>query len=87
MKRTFCLSVLCGNNRIFVSNINKKGAGNALYKALFSELKFRNIHSVMCGITLPNDASIALHEKFGMVKVAHFAEVGFKFNQWLEVGY
>jgi phosphinothricin acetyltransferase len=64
-----------------------KGMGTALYKALFSELKRKNIHSVMGGITLPNDASIALHEKFGMVKVAHFTEVGFKFNQWLDVGY
>jgi len=58
-----------------------------LYKALFSELKRRNIHSVIGGITLPNDPSIGLHEKFDMMKVAHFKEVGFKFNQWLDVGY
>jgi L-amino acid N-acyltransferase YncA len=41
----------------------------------------------MGGITLPNDASIALHEKFWMVKVLHVAEVRFKFNQLLDVGY
>jgi phosphinothricin acetyltransferase len=64
-----------------------KGTGTALYKALFCELKRRNIHSVIGGITLPNDPSIGLHEKFGMMKVAHFKEVGFKFNQWLDVGY
>ena len=39
------------------------------------------------GITLPNDASVALHEKMGMHKVAHFEEVGFKFGRWLDVGY
>lgn len=39
------------------------------------------------GITLPNPASVALHEKFGMTKVAHFKEVGHKFNQWLDAGY
>jgi len=38
-------------------------------------------------ITLPNPASIALHEKFGMKPVGTFENVGFKFNQWLSVGY
>jgi len=41
----------------------------------------------MCGISLPNAASVALHEKFGMEKVAHFKEVGFKFGSWVYVGY
>ncbi len=39
------------------------------------------------GIALPNDASIALHEKFGLKKVAHFPEVGFKLGRWVDVGY
>ena len=39
------------------------------------------------GITLPNPASVALHEKFGLEKVAHFKQVGFKFEQWKDVGY
>ncbi len=64
-----------------------KGLGTQLYQALFAELKTKNIHSVIGGITLPNDASIAVHEKFSMEKVAHFKEVGYKFNQWLDVGY
>jgi phosphinothricin acetyltransferase len=41
----------------------------------------------MAGIALPNAGSVALHEKFGMKKVAHFTEVGFKFGQWIDVGY
>jgi phosphinothricin acetyltransferase len=64
-----------------------KGLGSQLYDALFSELKSRSIHSVIGGITLPNPASVALHEKFGLEKVAHFKEVGFKFEQWNDVGY
>ena len=63
------------------------GVGTQLYDALFAELKLRSIHSVIGGITLPNQASVALHEKFSLEKVAHFKEVGFKFNQWLDVGY
>ena len=64
-----------------------KGLGTQLYQALFAELKSRNIHSVIGGITLPNAASVAVHEKFSMKKVAHFKEIGFKFDQWLDVGY
>ena len=64
-----------------------KGVGSQLYNALFLALKERSIHSVIGGITLPNDASVALHEKFGLEKVAHFKEVGFKFEQWQDGGY
>lgn len=64
-----------------------KGVGTQLYEKLFSELKLRSVHSVIGGITLPNQASVALHEKFGLKKAAHFKEVGYKFNQWLDVGY
>jgi phosphinothricin acetyltransferase len=55
-----------------------KGWGTKLYQALFTELKQQSIHAAIGGITLPNEASIALHEKLGMEKVAHFKEVGFK---------
>jgi phosphinothricin acetyltransferase len=64
-----------------------KGLGTALYQVLFDELKRKKIHSAIGGITLPNPASVALHEKFSMTKVAHFSEVGLKFNRWLDVGY
>lgn len=64
-----------------------KGIGTALYEALFDELRERDIHAVMAGIALPNDASVALHEKVGFVKVAHFKEVGWKFNKWIDVAY
>jgi len=64
-----------------------KGLGTSLYQALFVKLKNMDIKTVIGGITLPNDASIALHEKLGMEKVAHFTDVGLKFEQWLDVGY
>ncbi len=63
------------------------GLGSLLYKSLFACLKERGYHSVIGGITLPNDASIKLHEKFGMVHIGTFSEVGFKFNKWIDVGY
>ncbi|AOS96599.1 Phosphinothricin N-acetyltransferase [Microbulbifer aggregans] len=64
-----------------------RGWGTRLYKQLLVELRRRDLHAVICGITLPNEASVALHEKLGMVKVAHFKEVGRKFDQWIDVGY
>ncbi len=64
-----------------------RGLGALLYAALFDALQVRGIHAVMGGIALPNDASVALHEKFGMTKVAHFVHAGCKFGEWIDVGY
>lgn len=64
-----------------------KGWGYKLYIKLFEALKKQNVHTVIAGIAMPNPASIALHEKMGLHQVAHFSEVGFKFNQWVDVGY
>jgi phosphinothricin acetyltransferase len=68
-------------------NSHKKGVGTELYRELFAQLEQLSVHSVIGGITLPNPASVALHEKFGMRQVAHFKEVGFKFECWQDVGY
>lgn len=64
-----------------------RGLGSQLYTELFARLRARGVHAVMGGIALPNEASIALHEKFGLQKVAHFRQVGFKFDRWIDVGY
>ncbi|RXP53228.1 N-acetyltransferase [Lutibacter sp. HS1-25] len=67
--------------------ITHKGIGSLLYTELLKRLYEINIHVVIGGISLPNEASIALHEKFGFKKVAEFKEVGYKFNKWIDVGY
>ena len=64
-----------------------RGWGTRLYEGLFPLLSDWGAHLVIGGIALPNDASVALHEKVGMEKVAHFREVGIKFGQWIDVGY
>jgi len=63
----------------------RKGIGFKLYTALISILKKSEFHTVIAVLTLPNVASEKLHEKFGFKKVAHFTEVGFKFNKWHDV--
>jgi phosphinothricin acetyltransferase len=64
-----------------------KGVGTQLYRRLLSELKQMGVHLVIGGITQPNPASVALHEKMGYVKCGHFTEVGYKFDRWLDVAY
>jgi len=64
-----------------------QGVGTQLYQHLFEWLGKSGFHVAIGGISLPNPASIALHEKFGMEKVGHFHEVGFKFGEWVDVGY
>jgi L-amino acid N-acyltransferase YncA len=63
------------------------GLGTKLYEALLDKLTLLGINCVIGGITLPNPASVGLHEKIGMEKVAQFPKVGFKFGEWLDVGY
>lgn len=64
-----------------------KGYGSVLYQSLLDELKLTDLHTVVAGITLPNEASVLLHERLGFEKSAHFKQVGRKFDQWLDVGY
>ena len=63
------------------------GRGSTLYTELLQRLQQRGVHVVLGGIALPNDASVALHENLGFSKVAHMAEVGRKFDRWVDVGY
>jgi phosphinothricin acetyltransferase len=67
--------------------VSGKGLGSKLYKVLLEEIKKTNLHSLVGGITMPNPASVALHEKFGFKKIGQFEEIGFKFGQWIDVGY
>ena len=63
------------------------GIGKVLYCPLLEQLRAAGIHAVMAVITLPNPASVALHEALGYRKVGHLLEAGYKFNRWIDVGY
>ncbi len=68
------------------SSAHGKQIGSKLYAELIAQLKQTNCRVVLGVLTLPNDASVKLHEKFGFELVGHLKEVGFKFNTWLDVG-
>lgn len=68
-------------------NAGGNGRGRQLYQHLIDELRQKPIHSLIASIALPNAASVALHESLGFTKVGQFSEVGFKFGEFVDVGY
>lgn len=61
------------------------GIGKILYQILLDTLSLQNVVNAYACITYPNHASIAMHEKLGFHKIAHFANTGYKFQRWLDV--
>ncbi len=64
-----------------------QGIGKALYARLIDILKAQGYRTLLGGITQPNEASVSLHESFGFKRVALFERIGWKFDQWHDVGY
>lgn len=64
-----------------------RGVGTALYTALLELLRLQNIVIAYSAITLPNDASIALHEKMGFTLAGRFHASGYKMGQWWELAW
>lgn len=60
---------------------------HALYSCCIDILKEQGICQLLGGIALPNDASIAFHEKLGFKHAGTLAKVGYKFNKWWDVGF
>jgi len=63
------------------------GLGTKLYAALFDALAAEDLHRAFAGITLPNEASVALHARFGFEPIGVFREVGRKFDRYWDVGW
>jgi phosphinothricin acetyltransferase len=65
----------------------RKGIGRALYLALFDLLRFQGFRRAHAGVTLPNAASVGLHESLGFRPVGVYPAVGYKFGAWHDVGW
>ena len=73
---------------VYVREGSKRlGLGFSLYRTLIPKLFNDGFHTIIATISLPNDASVRLHEKFGFEKAGQFREVGRKFERWIDVGY
>jgi L-amino acid N-acyltransferase len=73
-------------NSLYVdSAYRRKGAGTVLLASLLDAAQAAGYHAMVAGIDATNEASLALHRKAGFQPVAHFREVGWKFERWLDL--
>jgi phosphinothricin acetyltransferase len=66
---------------------HRQGAGRALYLRLFEILTDKGFCNAYAGITLPNDASVALHRSVGFEPIGVFKAIGRKYGQWHDVAW
>lgn len=65
----------------------RRGLGRALYCELFEILREQGFLRAYAGVTLPNPASVGLHEALGFRAIGVYRRVGFKFGRWHDVGW
>jgi phosphinothricin acetyltransferase len=65
----------------------RRGIGKRLLEEVMGELRRQDLHVLMAVITVPNPASVGLHENLGFRKAGQFDEIGFKQGKRLDVGY
>lgn len=66
---------------------HRQGVGRALYGRLLPALARQGFYAACAGITLPNAASVGLHEAFGFELVGVYRNIGHKFGRWCSVGW
>jgi phosphinothricin acetyltransferase len=65
----------------------RRGVGRALYGKLLPLLARQGMQMALAGVTLPNDASVALHEAIGFEPVGVYRRIGWKQGAWHDVGW
>jgi L-amino acid N-acyltransferase YncA len=65
----------------------RQGLGRALYQVLIPMLAEQGCRTLVAVIALPHEGSVALHESLGFEASGRLKQVGFKFGQWLDIGY
>ncbi|MEM9192533.1 MAG: arsinothricin resistance N-acetyltransferase ArsN1 family B [Myxococcota bacterium] len=68
-------------------NAQRQGVAKTLYAKLFQLLRRQHVQRLFAGVTLPNPASVRLHESFGFASVGVYPRVGFKLGRWHDVGW
>jgi L-amino acid N-acyltransferase YncA len=78
----------CVDVSVYVRDgFRRTGVGRALYASLFALLRLQGFCAAHAGITLPNEASVRLHESLGFRPVGVYPRVGFKLGRWHDVGW
>jgi len=63
-----------------------RGLGTLLYRTLLDALAAQGFTQAIAGITLPNDASVHVHERVGFRLVGVYKDIGYKLGRWHDVG-
>jgi phosphinothricin acetyltransferase len=66
---------------------HRRGIGRLLYDHLLERLRGMGYLNVYAGVTLPNPASVALHEAIGMKRIGVYERVGYKLGEWRDVAW
>lgn len=66
---------------------HRRGIGRMLYGQLLPQLAAQGYVMAYAGVTLPNAASIGLHESIGFKRVGVYKNVGYKAGAWRDVGW
>jgi phosphinothricin acetyltransferase len=66
---------------------HRRGIGRTLYGTLLPLLAEQGFFVAIAGITLPNAASVRLHESIGFEQIGIYKNIGFKLGQWRDVGW
>jgi L-amino acid N-acyltransferase YncA len=77
----------CETSAYVAPEARRRGIGRLLYEELFDRLAARGYCHAYAGITLPNDASVALHRRVGFAPIGVFPRVGRKFGRWHDVAW
>ena len=63
------------------------GVGARLYGRLFARLAELGYCNAVAGITMPNDKSVAFHERMGFTHIGVYHRIGYKFDSWRDVSW
>jgi phosphinothricin acetyltransferase len=64
----------------------RRGVAGLLYEALLTQLRAQGFVQAVAKISLPNDASVKLHERAGFRRAGVYRQVGWKMGRWVDVG-
>lgn len=73
-------------SQYFHKEYTSKGYGSILFQAMIDILKLQGIKNAYSLITLPNEKSEGMHQKYGFEKCGVYHKTGYKHGRWLDVG-